>query len=91
MALKALDAASVHRLCSSQVIVSLQTAVKELIENSLDAGATRIGNDFVSKLVCLIKLGVAGFLYFVSTHFSSSLFSVNQSLYLSFGVISKYQ
>ncbi|XP_062503811.1 mismatch repair endonuclease PMS2-like [Corticium candelabrum] len=45
MALKALDAASVHRLCSSQVIVSLQTAVKELIENSLDAGATRIEID----------------------------------------------
>jgi DNA mismatch repair protein PMS2 len=42
MALRALDVVSVHRLCSSQVIVSLQTAVKELIENSLDAGATRI-------------------------------------------------
>ncbi|KAJ2620668.1 ATP-binding mismatch repair protein, partial [Coemansia sp. RSA 1694] len=33
---------TVHRLCSGQVIVDLATAVKELLENSLDAGATAV-------------------------------------------------
>ena len=37
-----IDPSSVHRICSGQVIVDLATAVKELIENSLDAGATAI-------------------------------------------------
>ena len=32
----------VHRICSGQVILDLATAVKELVENSLDAGATNI-------------------------------------------------
>lgn len=40
--IKAIDPSSVHRICSGQVIIDLSTAVKELIENSLDAGATTI-------------------------------------------------
>ncbi|RPD53292.1 DNA mismatch repair protein MutL [Lentinus tigrinus ALCF2SS1-7] len=40
--IKALDAGSVHKISSGQVVVDLQTAVKELVENSLDAGATNI-------------------------------------------------
>ncbi|THH30140.1 hypothetical protein EUX98_g4035 [Antrodiella citrinella] len=41
-AIKGIDAQSVHRITSGQVVVDLQTAVKELVENSLDAGATNI-------------------------------------------------
>ncbi|KAM6499964.1 Histidine kinase-like ATPase, C-terminal domain containing protein [Amanita muscaria] len=40
--IKAIDKTSIHRISSGQVIVDLQTAVKELVENSLDAGATSI-------------------------------------------------
>lgn len=40
--IRPIDATSVHRICSGQVILDLATAVKELIENALDAGATSI-------------------------------------------------
>ncbi len=42
-AIKPIDSQSVHRITSGQVVVDLQTAAKELVENSLDAGATNIG------------------------------------------------
>ena len=38
----AIPQAEVHRICSGQVVVDLATACKELIENALDAGATKI-------------------------------------------------
>ncbi|BGP33218.1 ATP-binding mismatch repair protein [Rhodotorula toruloides] len=38
----AIDKSSVHRLTSGQVVIDLQTAVKELVENALDAEATKI-------------------------------------------------
>lgn len=41
--IKAIDGVSVHKITSGQVVVDLQTAVKEMVENSLDAGATTIG------------------------------------------------
>ncbi|GAB0196610.1 mismatch repair endonuclease PMS2 [Grus japonensis] len=41
-AIKPIDRKSVHRICSGQVVLNLGTAVKELVENSLDAGATSI-------------------------------------------------
>ncbi|XP_021110395.1 mismatch repair endonuclease PMS2 isoform X2 [Heterocephalus glaber] len=41
-AIKAIDGKSVHQICSGQVVLSLSTAVKELVENSVDAGATNI-------------------------------------------------
>eukprot|EP01012_Entosiphon_sulcatum_P005958 TRINITY_DN12776_c0_g1_i1.p1 TRINITY_DN12776_c0_g1~~TRINITY_DN12776_c0_g1_i1.p1 ORF type:complete len:902 (+),score=110.33 TRINITY_DN12776_c0_g1_i1:24-2708(+) len=40
--IRAISESVVHTICSSQVIVSLASAAKELIENSLDAGAHTI-------------------------------------------------
>nr|QDO16237.1 PMS1-like protein [Lingulodinium polyedra] len=37
-----LDRNVVHEICTNQVVVTLHACVKELVENSLDAGATRI-------------------------------------------------
>ena len=45
--IKSIDKISVHKLCSGQVVLTLATAVKELVENSLDAGATNITVRFV--------------------------------------------
>ncbi|XP_068100663.1 mismatch repair endonuclease PMS2 [Hyperolius riggenbachi] len=41
-AIKPIDRKSVHQICSGQVVLSLATAVKELLENSIDAEATCI-------------------------------------------------
>jgi hypothetical protein len=41
-AIRPIDRASVGRICSGQVILDLPGAVKELVENALDAGATSI-------------------------------------------------
>ncbi|KAG2312078.1 hypothetical protein Bca52824_023635 [Brassica carinata] len=40
--IKPINRAAVHRICSGQVILDLSSAIKELVENSLDAGATSI-------------------------------------------------
>lgn len=52
--IKAIDRGTVHRICSGQVVLNLAIAVKELVENSIDAGAKNISvklKDFGSKLV----------------------------------------
>ncbi|XP_036913734.1 mismatch repair endonuclease PMS2 isoform X2 [Sturnira hondurensis] len=41
-AIRPIDQRSVHQICSGQVVLSLSSAVKELVENSVDAGATNI-------------------------------------------------
>ena len=41
-AVQAIDKRTIHQICSGQVILSIATAMKELVENSLDAGATNI-------------------------------------------------
>lgn len=51
--MKQLSAATVRLLSSSQVITSVVSVVKELIENSLDAGATSIDVKLVSVLEML--------------------------------------
>ncbi|XP_066581048.1 mismatch repair endonuclease PMS2 [Prorops nasuta] len=38
--IKAINKETVHQICSGQVVFDLATAVKELVENSLDSGAT---------------------------------------------------
>ena len=45
--IKKIDKASIIQLCSSQVVIDLKSAVKELVENSLDAGAKNIGKDSI--------------------------------------------
>ncbi|XP_072947255.1 mismatch repair endonuclease PMS2 [Epargyreus clarus] len=40
--IKPINVDTVHKICSGQVVLSLAVAVKELVENALDAGATNI-------------------------------------------------
>nr|CAD7411385.1 unnamed protein product [Timema poppensis] len=52
--IQAINKDTVHQICSGQVVLNLATAVKELVENSLDAGATSIDvrlKEFGSELI----------------------------------------
>lgn len=44
--IRPISSADVHRITSGQVVLDLQTAVKELVENALDASATNIAINF---------------------------------------------
>ena len=49
--IKSIDKNSIHRICSGQVVLTLAIAVKELVENSLDAGANQIGMMLMMNLL----------------------------------------
>ncbi|XP_034249973.1 mismatch repair endonuclease PMS2 [Thrips palmi] len=58
--IQAIDKEAVHRICSGQVVLNLATAMKELVENSLDAGATSVEirlKEYGSELVEVIDNG----------------------------------
>ncbi|XP_063670503.1 uncharacterized protein LOC751032 isoform X4 [Pan troglodytes] len=59
-AIKPIDRKSVHQICSGPVVLSLSTAVKELVENSLDAGATNIDLKLKDYGVDLIEVSGNG-------------------------------
>ncbi|XP_011505505.1 PREDICTED: mismatch repair endonuclease PMS2 [Ceratosolen solmsi marchali] len=40
--ISAINKETIHRICSGQVVLNLAIAIKELVENSLDSGATSI-------------------------------------------------
>ncbi|KAL4920138.1 hypothetical protein BDW62DRAFT_177710 [Aspergillus aurantiobrunneus] len=54
--IKAIEARSVHQIQSGQVIVDLNSVIKELVENSLDAGATSIDIRFRNNGLDLIEV-----------------------------------
>uniref|UniRef100_A0A4W4FAS4 Mismatch repair endonuclease PMS2 n=1 Tax=Electrophorus electricus TaxID=8005 RepID=A0A4W4FAS4_ELEEL len=60
IAIKAIDKQSVHQICSGQVVLSLATAVKELVENSIDAGATNVDIRLKDNGVDLVEVSDNG-------------------------------
>ncbi|GJQ68718.1 hypothetical protein Trydic_g17253 [Trypoxylus dichotomus] len=55
--IKPINRDTVHKICSGQVVLNLSIAVKELVENAIDAGATNIeiklkeyGSEFVEVI-----------------------------------------
>ncbi|XP_058300434.1 putative postmeiotic segregation increased 2-like protein 1 [Hylobates moloch] len=59
-AIKPIGRKSVHQICSGPVVLSLSTVVKELVENSLDAGATNIDLKLKDYGVDLIEVSDNG-------------------------------
>lgn len=58
--IKAIEGRSVHQIQSGQVIVDLNSVVKELVENSLDAGATSIEVRFKNQGLVSIEVSDNG-------------------------------
>ncbi|KAH8857913.1 Mismatch repair endonuclease PMS2 [Schistosoma japonicum] len=55
-----LDKNLVHKICSGQVVVTLASAVKELLENSIDAKSTKIGFPTFLVDVLIIEIRLRG-------------------------------
>ncbi|KAI1066572.1 hypothetical protein LB507_011152 [Fusarium sp. FIESC RH6] len=58
--IKQIDGRTVHQIQSGQVIVDLCSVVKELVENSIDAGATSIDVRFKNQGLDLIEIADNG-------------------------------
>ncbi|XP_026762426.2 mismatch repair endonuclease PMS2 [Galleria mellonella] len=58
--IKPINVDTIHRICSGQVVLSLAVAVKELVENSLDAGATNIDVKLKNYGIDLIEVSDNG-------------------------------
>lgn len=56
--INAIDTQSVHKICSGQVVLDLATAVKELVENSIDAGASSVGKGtrMIAFIISFLKV-----------------------------------
>jgi hypothetical protein len=46
--IRVMDNSTIHRMVAGQAVADLASAVKELVDNALDAGATRINSTFES-------------------------------------------
>ncbi len=82
--IRAIEASSVHQIQSGQVIVDLCSVVKELVENSLDAGASTIEVSFKNNGLDLIEvrdngsgISPANYGSVALKHFTSKLASYN--------------
>lgn len=60
MSVRAIDAATVRKICSGQVILDVCSAVKELVENALDAGATTVSVKLLGSGLRLIEVSDNG-------------------------------
>jgi hypothetical protein len=47
--IRVMDTCTIHRMVAGQAVADLASAVKELVDNALDAGATRINSTFERK------------------------------------------
>ncbi|CAH8361105.1 unnamed protein product [Eruca vesicaria subsp. sativa] len=78
--IRPINRAVVHRICSGQVILDLSSAIKELVENSLDAGATSIeinlrdyGEDFFQVIDNGCGISPSNFKVLALKHHTSKL------------------
>ncbi|KAI4470714.1 dna mismatch repair protein mlh pms mutl [Holotrichia oblita] len=58
--IKPINRHTIHKICSGQVVLSLAVAIKELVENAIDAGATNIEvklKEYGSELIEVLDNG----------------------------------